>query len=151
MIEKNAKLLAEIVPQIMGGFHNLSRTHEAANHLTMRQFQALVLLAVNDKMTVSEFNEKLGLAASTGTELLSRMLQEDYISKSEEKADRRQVSLQLAAKGRQALQQRRQMMVTMFVDFLSKLTDAEQMEFVDCFIKIRQLLQRANQPADARS
>jgi DNA-binding MarR family transcriptional regulator len=137
-----ARKLAELAPKIMNAFHDLGRQHPSDERLSMRQFQALIILNTSKSLTLSQLCTKLSLAASTGTELVNRMIDLDYIQKAHEQKDQRQVMLTVAPKGFELMKQRQQALTEMFANFLSKFPAEEQENFVGYFEKIWQFIQK---------
>jgi len=135
----DAKKLAELAPKIMNVFHDLGRQHPADERLSMRQFQALIILNANEKLTLTQLCDKLSLARSTGTELVNRMIDLGLLQKQSEKKDQRSVTLTVSAKGADLLSQRQQMLTEMFMKFLSPFTASDRQTFVRCFEKIWEL------------
>ena len=99
MTNSNAQQLAELAPKIMNAFHDLRYQHPTEDKLSMRQFQALILLHANKKLALTQLCEKLCLAPSTGTELANRMIALGFIQKNGESVDRRHQILSLTPKG----------------------------------------------------
>ncbi len=131
-----AERLAALAPKIMGSFHNLGRRHPGSEHLTMRQYQGLVLLQTFGHMTLTDLCKKLNLAASTGTELVNRMISAGYLQKASESPDRRQVFISLAEKGEQVLDKRRTQLTEMFEKFLAPFSEKDREQFVHSFEEI---------------
>jgi DNA-binding MarR family transcriptional regulator len=136
MVEKRAKKLAELAPRIMGAFHNITRIHPEKEHITMRQYQALIILHANDTLSLSEFCQKLSLAASTGTELANRMIEMGYFYKSSNPADRRQFFLRVTPKGLRLLEERQKAMIQMFIQLMEPFSEKDQELFVQSFEQI---------------
>jgi len=143
---EQARRLAVLAPRIMGAFHGLNRRHAAGTPVTMRQYQTLILLSVQGHLTATELCDKLMLAASTGTELVNRLLQLGLVEKHSEEADRRQVGIQLTAAGREVMEQRQRDMVMMFESMLNNFSTEEAAELVGAFEKIANLLHSRLQP-----
>jgi DNA-binding MarR family transcriptional regulator len=141
--EEGAKRLTELVPHIMGAFHDLGRQHPEEGQLTMRQYQALIIVGGCKELTLTQFCEKLALAPSTGTELANRMIAMEYFSKSTDPIDRRQATLSITAKGRAMLEQRRKALHEMFARFLVSFSDQDRIDFVMAFQKIFELFTKA--------
>jgi DNA-binding MarR family transcriptional regulator len=139
---EQAKKLAELAPKIMNAFHDLGRQHPSGEKLSMRQFQALIILKASASLTLSQLCNKLSLAASTGTELVNRMIDLGHIQKAHEQKDQRQVMLTVTPKGHELLKQRQQALAEMFTNFLSKFPVEEQKNFVCCFEKIWEFMQK---------
>jgi len=143
---EQARRLAVLAPRIMGAFHSLNRHHAEGTQVTMRQYQTLILLSVQGHLTATELCDKLMLAASTGTELVNRLLQLGLVEKHSEEADRRQVGIQLTAAGREVMEQRQRDMVMMFESMLNNFSTEEAAELVGAFEKIANLLHSRLQP-----
>lgn len=137
-----AQKLAELTPKIMNAFHDLGRQHPEKEKLTMRQFQALIILNANESLTVSQLCEKLSLAPSTGTELVNRMISLDYIQKSHQGKDQRQIMLSVALKGMELLQQRQQALSKMYEKFLTPFTEDDRKHFMSSFENIYYFIQK---------
>lgn len=139
---EHAKKLAELAPKIMNAFHDLGRQHPQGEKLSMRQFQALIVLNASKKLTLSQLCEKLSLAPSTGTELVNRMISLELIQKEHEQKDQRQVFLSVASKGLELMKQRKQALADMFSKFLTPFSDEDKQNFVGCFERIWEYMQR---------
>ena len=140
MNSKMARQLAELAPKIMSAFHDLGRQHPSDEKLSMRQFQALIILHADEKLSLTQLCEKLSLAPSTGTELVNRMISLGFVEKVGEESDRRQVLLKMTPKGIELLQQRREALSEMFRKFLEPFPPKEQEEFVRSFERIWELI-----------
>ncbi len=108
----------------------------------MRQFQALIILKASESLTLSQLCEKLSLAPSTGTELVNRMIELDFIQKRHESSDQRQVLLFIAPKGLELMEQRQHVLTEMFCKFLVKFPPEDQKCFVNCFELIWEFIQK---------
>ncbi|HOT97935.1 MAG TPA: MarR family winged helix-turn-helix transcriptional regulator [bacterium] len=142
-----ARRLAVLAPRIMGAFHSLNRQHPVGTPVTMRQYQTLILLSVHEPLTVTELCDKLMLAASTGTELVNRLLQLQLVEKHTAETDRRQVGIRLTETGREVMEQRQRDMVAMFEHLLAEFGPAEAAELMAAFEKIDGLLQAHLHPS----
>ncbi len=142
MTEDNAKRLALLAPKIMSAFHDLGRQHPTGEKVSMRQFQALIILAANEKLTLSQIGEKLSLAPSTATELANRMISLELLKKVGEESDKRQVKLKLTPKGVELVKKRQQAMADMFGRFLDPFSNDDQDDFVHSFDTIWTLIQK---------
>jgi DNA-binding MarR family transcriptional regulator len=139
---KDAKRLAELAPKIMTAFHDLGRQHPLGEKLSMRQFQALIVLNASETLTVSKLCDKLSLAPSTGTELVNRMIALGFIQKEHQHEDQRHVLLSVAPKGLALMEQRKQALTEMFTNFLVKFPSEDQTCFVNCFERIWEFIQK---------
>ena len=139
---EQAKKLAELAHKIMNAFHDLGRQHPSGEKLSMRQFQTLIILNASESLTLSQLCNKLSLAPSTGTELVNRMIDLDYIQKAHEQKDQRQVLLTVAPKGLKLMKQRQQALAEMFSRFLESFSTEDQKNFLYFFEKIWELIQK---------
>jgi len=142
MINQRIQKVAEVAPNIMGAFHDLGRQHPDDEKLSMRQFQALIILNASGTLTLSQFCEKLALAPSTGTELANRLIALNYFSKLGEQTDKRQASLTVTPKGLRLMEKRQQALTEMFTQFLSPFTDRDKEKFISSFETIWDLLKK---------
>jgi DNA-binding MarR family transcriptional regulator len=133
MSENQGRRLADLAPKIMGAFHDLGQQHPKGEKVSMRQYQALIVLYANQSLTLSQFCEKLALAPSTGTELANRLIDLGYFSKDGESQDRRQVMLSVTPQGLELLEQRRLALTEMFDRFLKPFSQNDREDFVAAF------------------
>lgn len=140
MVFKDAERLAAVAPRIMNAFHDLGRQHPSKSKLSMRQYQAMILLNASETLSLSQLCEKLSLAPSTGTELVNRLINLGYLEKKQEKEDQRQVKLCLSKKGLKIVSERRQALSEMITRFLSVFSEEDRTKFVDYFENIWDLI-----------
>lgn len=138
--EQGAQRLAEVVPQLMSAFHDFRRPQDGARSLTMRHFQALVLLSVRGEMTVTDLCDRLHLAPSTGSELAQRMIALGLVQKSYENIDRREVSLKLTDLGLDTFQQRKLELVQIFQGLLERFSAHDQDRLLQAFDTIWEIM-----------
>jgi len=137
---KEAHKLAELAPKIMNAFHDLGRQHPEKSKLSMRQYQAMIILHASNTLSLSQLCKKLALAPSTGTELVNRLINLGYLEKKPEPADQRQVKLCLTKKGEKVVSKRRKVLSEMITRFLSAFSEEDRTLFVDYFEKIWDLI-----------
>jgi MarR family transcriptional regulator, organic hydroperoxide resistance regulator len=142
MKKAGAQKLAILAPKIMNAFHDLGRQHPDSEKLSMRQFQALIILKANKTLSVSKLCEKLSLAPSTGTELVNRMISLGFIQKGQEKDDYRHVFVFLSDKGEALLKKREQALTNMFQKFLDPFEPEDQEKFIQSFENIWVILEK---------
>jgi len=140
MKKADAKKLAVLAPKIMNAFHDLGRQHPDNKKLSMRQFQTLIILKANERLTVTKLCDKLSLAPSTGTELVNRMIDLGFIKKSQKKDDYRHVFLSLSVEGETLLTSREVALTEMFLKFLEPFQPDDQERFIQSFNNIWELI-----------
>lgn len=137
-----AERISQVVPLIMGTFHDIRPPHPDEEALTMRQYQALIVIYSHGQLTPSELCEKLSLAPSTATELVNRMIAKGYLQKEEGVEDRRKVVLRVSESGRKIMEERQQLLTQMFERFLGVFGEEDQEEFTSCFERIAALIEK---------
>lgn len=142
MPEKTARRLSELAPKIMGAFHDLGTHRLEGEQLTMRQYQALIILSASGKLTLTAFCEKLNLAPSTGTELANRMIALGYFHKAANTPDRRKSYLSVTEKGTEVFKRRQTILTESFIRFLGPFSEEDRETFIDCFEQIYALIQK---------
>ena len=142
MSDKNAQLLAELAPRIMNAFHDLGSQHPKGTKLSMRQSQALIILNANKHLTLSQLCDKLRLAASTGTELVNRMISLGMITKQQDAENQRNMIVSIAPQGLELLKERQQTLSDMFSGFLSNFSQDDQDKFTQSFETIWEIISK---------
>ncbi|NIA28846.1 MAG: hypothetical protein GWP06_02900 [Actinobacteria bacterium] len=145
MNDKEIRRLAEVAPNIMGAFHDLGRQHPEDEKLSMRQFQALIVLNTSGTLSLSQFCKKLALAPSTGTELANRLIALNYFSKVSEHTDKRQAVLTVTPKGLRLMEKRQYALTEMFNQFLDPFTPKDKIKFISSFETIWELIKKYKQ------
>jgi len=143
--DKDIRRLAEVAPNIMGAFHDLGRQHPEDEKLSMRQFQALIVLNASGTLSLSQFCKKLALAPSTGTELANRLIALNYFSKVSEYTDKRQAVLTVTPKGLRLMEKRQHALTEMFRQFLAPFTSEHKEKFISSFETIWELIKKYKQ------
>lgn len=140
MPHKKADQLAEIALRIMNAFHDLGRQHPDNSKLSMRQYQAMILIHTSGKLSLSQLCEKLSLAPSTGTELVNRLINLGYLQKKHQTEDQRQVKLCLTKKGEKVFLERQKVLSDMINRFLAPFSPEDREKFIDHFENLWRLI-----------
>jgi DNA-binding MarR family transcriptional regulator len=82
-----------------------ARSLAGAGDVTLPQYRALVIIASRGQVTVSQLADRLDIHPSTATRLCDRLVRKDLIRRAERDADRREIALALAPKGRRLVGQ----------------------------------------------
>ena len=132
----DAERLAALAPHVMNAFHAFRPRQRSGEGLSMRQYQALIIVGASGGLAVSELCGRLAVASSTGTELVGRMIDMGFLEKRRERRDRRRMLLSLTAEGEELLARRGNDLVEIFERILASLPDDRRREFVDSFERI---------------
>jgi DNA-binding MarR family transcriptional regulator len=81
-----------------------ARSLAGVDEVTLPQFRALVVLAGRGSLTASALADLLDIHPSTATRLCDRLVRKQLIRRAERRADRREVEIVLAAKGRRLVE-----------------------------------------------
>lgn len=73
--------------------------------VTMPQFRALVLIDMNEAMTVARLADALGVVPSTATRMCDRLVAKHLISRTADRTNRRKVTLRLQPRGRRLIEE----------------------------------------------
>jgi DNA-binding MarR family transcriptional regulator len=106
----------------------------------MRQYQVLLLVSASGESNLSVLCRKMGIAPSTGTELIDRMIESGYLERLRQPEDHRQVAITVSQKGRDELDLRKQGLISIFEDLLETLPADRRSDFVSSFESIADIL-----------
>lgn len=73
-------------------------------NITTPQFQALQILIHNERLTIGELSQKMGLACSTITDLIDRMEKSKLVIRTRSEKDKRVVIVEVLPKGHEILE-----------------------------------------------
>ena len=124
----------------MHTLHNLAWKISKTGKFPLAQYRLLMLLTDKGPMTVSEFKQYMGIAQSTASELVSRLVDQGYITKKKAEEDRRKTIFELAPKAKQVLSRRRKEMKVIYQKVLDPLPPKDQVKLVEAFEAIAELL-----------
>jgi len=101
-----------------------ARSLAEADHVTLPQFRALVVLSSRPGATVSELAEALDIHPTTATRLCDRLVAKQLIRRTEGVHDRRITEIRLAAAGRRLVQKVTARRVKALNDIASRMDSA---------------------------
>ena len=113
-------------------------------HVTLPQFRALVLLRALGTTPAGMLAARLGVTASTGTRLVSRLVRGGWVQRGASEADRRLISLTLTDKGVHLVDETRRRRESALDDILRTMPDADRTVAVD---GLRRLADAAGEPS----
>src|SRR5437867_1960681 len=90
--------LLEVVPLIMRGIRAKVRSHSSPE-LSIPQFRALAFLGRNDRATLSDVSDFLGLTLPSASKLIDGVVAAGFATREIDSADRRRVALALTRAG----------------------------------------------------
>lgn len=91
------------------GFLRLMARENAAGlfslNLTMRQIKVLMVLDIEESLSMHELADRLGVSLATTTGLVDRLAAQDLVGRREDPADRRIRRIELSAHGHEVIDQ----------------------------------------------
>ena len=113
-------------------------------HVTLPQFRALVLLRALGTTPAGMLAARLGVTASTGTRLVSRLVRGGWVERGASEADRRLISLALTEKGTHLVDETRRRRERALNDILRTMPPADRVAAVD---GLRRMADAAGEPS----
>ncbi|HOA75136.1 MAG TPA: MarR family transcriptional regulator [Phycisphaerae bacterium] len=111
------------IPGVMRFIRGQMRANRAG--LTVPQFRTLVFLSLNDRPSLSELADHLGLSLPAASRMVDLLVRRTLIQRSPQPHDRRRVCLGLTAMGRQKFQAAHEATRQALADNLSRLSRSE--------------------------
>jgi DNA-binding MarR family transcriptional regulator len=135
-----SKEYIELIPNL---FKSFQRLNQKSSDLTHLQNQILEYLFMNDnRLTIKQISEGLDIPKQQMTDLLKRLLDQGYITKSQNKNDKRSFVIELTEKGKSSQQEKWTKIYQNFVNDLSKLDTEEQLDLEYALHKVNYLLKK---------
>jgi len=140
---------ADLIHRLMENFASFTRHIHPGAHgerphdmPTRAQLGVLFMLSSRPSQSIKELAEQFGISSSATTQLVSAMVEEGLLSRTEDAIDRRLVRIDLTAKGTKCLETARESRGRMMARLFEPLTDDELAELLrlqkkmsDAFIK----------------
>jgi len=103
--------------------------------LTMAQAKLLYVVTVSGDLSMSEIAVRLGVTISTASGAVDHLVSAGLLSRVDDPANRRQVRVSVTSRGRDALEQMRELTVRQLQELLNPLDDT-QLDVVERAIRI---------------
>ncbi len=110
--------------------------------VTLQQYLTLNILIKKGRCMVSDLSRNLGVALSTMTELVNRLVKKQFIKKAKDLKDRRIVWIDLTKKGAKIIQEINRKKQEHILSILEKLTEKERKLLVDILERISQVAKK---------
>jgi DNA-binding MarR family transcriptional regulator len=122
-----AREVMETIPLVMRFIRTEMRSHRAPS-LSVPQFRVLTFLSRQPGAPLSSVAEHLGVARSTASATVDRLVRRKLVSRTTHPEERRSVVLRLTAAGVQHLQQVREEASTRMAKVLAGLSEADLLQ-----------------------
>lgn len=125
--------LEKIFPKLQRFFHNLSIEVSKTGEFTIAQYRVLSLIDQNEKLTINQLKEHLGVAQSSTSGIVERLEQTGYVKKSVNNKDKRVIEIGLTPKAKRLLTSKNYYMNDVYKKMLSALNKKEQDQLMQSF------------------
>jgi len=134
--------IASLYPLLMGRMGRLrSLVHEGMD-LTYNQYKTLLTVADRGECSLGDLARELGVAMSSASQMVDRLVGEGLIERNLDESNRRQVVIRLTENGEALIARLRQGIIDGYRRVLAKMSEEEQEELVLSFETIARLLGR---------
>ncbi len=113
--------------------------------LTFNQYQALTAIRELGECSVNDLADRLGIAQSTTSQLVDRLVKGGYVSRETFAGDRRRMVVTLSKSGAQMMERRRQSLLKAYSRILLMLEEDDQAMLEDAFEKFYRVAAKLNQ------
>ncbi len=135
-----SKEYIELIPNL---FKNFQRLNQKSSHLTHLQNQILEYLFMNQQpLTIKQISEVLNVPKQQMTDLIKRLMDQGYITKSQNRVDKRSFVIELTEQGKFSQQEKWTKIYQNFVNDLTKLNREEQLDLHYALHKVNYLLKK---------
>ena len=135
-----SKEYIELIPNL---FKNFQRLNQKSTHLTHLQNQILEFLFMNQHpLTIKQISEALNVPKQQMTDLIKRLMDQGFITKSQNRVDKRSFVIELTEQGKSSQQEKWTKIYQNFVDDLTKLNREEQLDLHYALHKVNYLLKK---------
>jgi DNA-binding MarR family transcriptional regulator len=131
--------LEELARELMGHFDVLTKEYllpQRSGQLARSEATVLAFLAESGAATMSEVSSKVGLALSSTTGLIDRLVERRLVERSRSESDRRTVRVLLTSRGKRALETATADKVSLARGLLERLEPREREAMLGLFRKV---------------
>lgn len=123
--------LAEAILAMSRFFHKLTPSSTDIGSLTLRQYEAVDEIGFNPGISLNTLAEQLGLANSTTSQLVDRLVRDGYLDRQTNPKNRREINIRLSAKGQEYLQVRKEAVQCNLGTMLESLSAVNRARFME--------------------
>ncbi|PLS08011.1 MarR family winged helix-turn-helix transcriptional regulator [Neobacillus cucumis] len=139
-MQQISKEYLELIPNL---FKSFQRINQKASNLTHLQNQILeYLFMYQHPLTIKQISEGLNVPKQQMTDLVKRLMEQGYITKSQNKEDKRSFVIELTENGTASQQEKWAIIYQNFVADLAKLDTEEQLDLQYALHKVNILLRQ---------
>jgi DNA-binding MarR family transcriptional regulator len=135
----NARRLDDLMVPLMHLMHRFTTQVSKAEDFTLAQHRVLMMLCHSGPMTVKQLQESLSIAQSTASEMIDRLVRQEWLVKRKHPDDRRITVFTLSGKAERLLKAKKANRIKVHERILEPLTEKEQVKFLE---SIRMILEK---------
>ena len=135
----NARRLDDLMVPLMHLMHRFTTQVSKAEDFTLAQHRVLMMVCHSGLITVKQLHESLSIAQSTASEMIDRLVRQDWLVKKKHPNDRRITVFSLSDKADRLLKAKKVNRIKVHEKILMPLTEEEQGRFLE---SIRMILVR---------
>jgi 5'-methylthioadenosine phosphorylase len=113
--------------------------------LTFNQYQALTAIRELGECSVNDLAAKLGIAQSTTSQLVDRLVRSGFVSRETSAGDRRRMVVTLSKAGIQMMERRKRSLLQAYSGILQMLDESDREMLEDAFDKFYRVALKLNQ------
>ncbi len=137
-----ARELLEVVPLVMRDIRHQMR-NQRSTELTVPQFRTLVFVENNSGASLSEVADHMGLTLPSTSKLVDDLLKNGFVTREEQAADRRRVSLTVTLRGRTILDASRKETLRYLSQKLGSANAEEKVAIIQAMKTLRTVFQES--------
>lgn len=134
---------SQLIEEVLHSFHtirNITKVKAASfahqNHITHSQWFVLSMIQHFKKRSIKDIAQAMEMSSSAATQLVDGLVQNGFVTRSEDPKDRRLVQLKLSSKGKKHIGATMEKRIAEMAEIFDALTDHELEEFVRLHNKI---------------
>ncbi|SNB47309.1 MarR family winged helix-turn-helix transcriptional regulator [Geobacter sp. DSM 9736] len=137
---ENIERIAKLYPAIMHGMSRIrSIVHEGMD-LTYNQYKMLLTISDSDSCSLNQLARQLGIAMSSASEMVDRLVQIGLVTRVIDEENRRQVTIFATQKGIEVILELQRGILDNYRTLLEKLPEVEQERLVQAFEMLAEVL-----------
>ncbi len=138
----NIQKLAPLFTRLMHLLHHLAGEASKLGDFTLAQYRVLMLVKTMGPMTIKQLQNRLLIAQSSASGIVTRLEQQGWLKREKSAKDRRLTVFHLTRKSESLLKRRMQEMEKVYKKIMAPLSPQEQEQLLEAFATILRLIDR---------
>lgn len=135
--------IAQLYPRLMRAMGHLRGAVDEKMDLTYNQYKALLSLSDMGTCTLNALSRELGVATSSASQMVDRLVAMGLVQRASATGDRRSVVLQVSAEGESLLEKIKEEILLRYQDLFRNLGPAEQANLAGAIHTLVRILEKA--------